>query len=182
MPYGAESRVRRRIATMLSPEQAVILLAEDRHDDVMLIKRALAKANVRNPVFVVSDGEEALSYLDGAGKYGNRAEYPLPDLMLLDLKMPKVDGFEVLRYLRSQPGFKSLRIIVLTSSEEIFDVNRAYDLGANSFLVKPLEFENFAALMRTMAKFWFQHSTNPSSDRPSGNGRKNGYHVEGHGN
>jgi CheY-like chemotaxis protein len=148
------------------PETAVILLVEDREDDVMLVRRALERAQITNPLFVVRDGEAAIAYLDGVGKFANRDEYPLPDLMLLDIKMPKVDGYEVLRYIRSHATFKSLRVIVLTSSEDIYDVNKAYDLGANSFLVKPLEFENYAALMRTMSTFWLQQSRNPVSTRP----------------
>src|SRR5258705_12172576 len=116
-------------------EHAVILLAEDREDDILLVQRAFAKGEIANPLFVVRDGDEAICYLSGIGKYGNRAEYPLPDLLLLDLKMPRTDGFEVLRWVRQQPGLSALRIVVLTSSENIRDVNQAYRLGANSFLV-----------------------------------------------
>src|SRR4030081_1713917 len=124
-------------------DHAVILLVEDRPDDVVLIRRAFLKGNIINPLFVVYDGEEAIAYLSGEGKYANREEYPLPDLLLLDLKMPQKDGFEVLQWIRDQPGLKSLRVVVLTSSEDLHEVNHAYELGANSFLVKPLEFENF---------------------------------------
>src|SRR5438105_2858307 len=118
-------------------EYAVILVAEDREDDIILIRRAFARARVVNPIHVVRDGEEALAYLKGEGKYGNRREYPLPELLLLDLKMPRMDGFEVLRWVRSQPDLRLLRVVVLTSSEDVRDVNLAYQLGANSFLVKP---------------------------------------------
>src|SRR2546430_6628066 len=110
---------------MTLPEQAVILLVDDRDDDVFLVQRALSRAGVANPFFVVRDGEEAMAYLEGFGKYANRDEYPLPDIMLLDLKMPKMDGFEVLRTIRRHPDFKALRVIVLTSSEDIYDVNNA---------------------------------------------------------
>src|SRR5213082_2211731 len=147
--------------SMVLPEQAVILLVEDRTDDVLLIQRALARAGVKNPFFVLRDGEEALAYLHGTGKYADRDEYPLPDIMLLDLKMPKMDGFEVLQHVRQHKNFRALRIIVLTSSEDIFDVNKAYELGANSFLVKPLEFENFAGLMRTLNYFWLKRNAMP---------------------
>src|SRR4051812_5214500 len=129
------------------PDNAVILLAEDLPNDVLLIRRALENAGVKNPFFVVADGEECLAYLNGVGKYANRDEYPLPDILLLDLKMPRMDGFEVLKEVRKSTTFSGLRIIVLTSSEDIQDVNRAYDLGANSFLVKPLEFETFPSMM-----------------------------------
>jgi CheY-like chemotaxis protein len=151
---------------MTLPEQAVILLAEDLPDDVVLIRRALDQAGVKNPFFVVRDGGECLAYLNGDGKYSNRAEYPLPDLLLLDLKMPKMDGFEVLQEVRNSKTFSALRIIVLTSSEDIKDVNRAYELGANSFLVKPLEFDNFRSLMRTLSRFWLYTSRTPFLQRP----------------
>ena len=120
------------------------------------------------------DGEEALSYLDGTGKYSNRDEYPLPDIMLLDLKMPRMDGFEALSEIRRRSELKTLRIIVLTSSEEVYDVNKAYDLGANSFLVKPHDFENFTTMMRTLAAFWLQQSTRASVTRPRGKGQDPG--------
>src|SRR5437879_5785292 len=147
---------------MILPEQAVILLVEDRDDDVYLVRRALDRAKVPNPFFVVRDGEEAVGYLEGTGKYHNRDEYPVPDIVLLDLKLPRMDGYEVLRYIRSKPELRSLRIIVLTSSEDLADVNKAYDLGANSFLVKPLEFDNYTAMMRTLSSFWLHYSRAPA--------------------
>jgi CheY-like chemotaxis protein len=146
-------------------EQAVILLAEDREDDIILIKRAFAKGELRNPLFVVRDGEEAISYLSGTGKYSNRAEYPLPDLLLLDLKMPRVDGFEVLKWVRQQPGFSALRVVVLTASDQIRDVNTAYRLGANSFLVKPTDFENVVEMAKTLRSYWLQMSKAPDISR-----------------
>ena len=157
---------------MVLPEQAVILLVEDRDDDVYLVRHALAKARVYNPFFVVTDGEQAIAYLEGRDKYANREEYPPPDIMLLDLKMPRMDGFEVLQYVRSRDDFKALRIIALTSSEDLFDVNKAYEMGANSFLVKPLEFENYSAMMRTLASFWLHHSRTPTLERFSRRGQE----------
>src|SRR5437868_2030655 len=97
------------------PDQALILLVEDKEDDIVLIRRALAKAGVVNPLQVVRDGDEAIEYLAGERKYRNREEYPLPQLVLLDLKLPGMDGFEVLRWIRGQPGLSSLRVVVLTS-------------------------------------------------------------------
>ena len=155
------------------PDHLIILIVEDRKDDVILIRRAFLQAKVANPVHIVSDGEEAMSYLEGVGQYRDRAQFPLPDLVLLDLKMPKVDGFELLRWIRSQPNLKALRVVVLTSSEDIYDINKAYELGANSFLVKPHEFINFTAMMRTLGSFWLKYSASPkleigdpSSTRP----------------
>src|SRR5262245_6778938 len=105
------------------PEQAVILLVEDREDDILLVRKSFEKGGINNPFQVVRDGEEAIQYLAGEGRYSNRAEYPLPDLILLDLKMPRVDGFEVLMWIRRQPGFGSIPVVVLTSSDAIRDVN-----------------------------------------------------------
>jgi len=150
-------------------EHAVILLAEDEEDYVLLIRRAFAQAKIPNPMHVVWNGQEAIAYLKGEGKYANREEYPLPDLFLLDLKMPRVNGFEVLKWVRSQPGLAPLRVLVLTSSEEIRDVNEAYKLGANSFLVKPLDFQDFAQLSRLIQEFWLKASKAPETSRPPKN-------------
>ena len=149
----------------MAHEQAVILLVEDREDDIVLVKRAFAKGDIQNPLFVVRDGEEAISYFSGIGKFGNRAEYPLPDLLLLDLKMPRLDGFEVLRWIRQQPGFNALRVVVLTASDQIRDVNSAYRLGANSFMVKPTDFENVVEMARTLRSYWLQMSKAPELSR-----------------
>jgi len=146
-------------------DEAVILLVEDRGDDILLIQKAFTKAEVPNPMMVVRDGEEAIAYLAGEGKFANRAEYPLPWLVLLDLKMPRVDGFEVLRWIRKQPGFSSTIVIVLTSSQEIRDVNRAYQLGANSFMVKPLEFENAVSVSKMIQQYWLMHNRFPETKR-----------------
>lgn len=146
-------------------EHAVILLAEDEEDHVLLIRRAFAQANIPNPLHVVWNGQEAIAYLKGEGKYANREEYPLPDLFLLDLKMPRVNGFEVLQWLRSQPGLAPLRVLVLTSSDAIRDVNEAYKLGANSFLVKPIDFQDFTQLSRLINDFWLKASKTPETFR-----------------
>ena len=145
-----------------APHDAVILLVEDWEPDVALVKRAFESAQIGNPLYVVRDGEEAISYLAGLGKFADRSKYPFPDLLLLDLKLPKMDGFEVLKWIRAQPGGKRLLVIVLTSSQDVYHVNKAYQLGANSFLVKPGELENYAALARTMARFWFDFEQRPN--------------------
>ena len=146
-------------------DQALILLVEDRDDDILLIRKAFERTSTNNPLQVVRDGEEAISYLAGEGKFSNRAEYPLPWLILLDLKMPRVDGFEVLKWIRKQPGFSSLIVVVLTSSEQIRDVNRAYQLGANSFMVKPLDFQNIVEMSRVIQQYWLQHNQFPEVER-----------------
>lgn len=147
-------------------DRGVILLAEDTEDDVLLIKRAFARGGVRQPIYVVHDGEEAIWYLKGEGKFSNRDEYPLPDLLLLDLKMPIMDGFQVLRWVRQQPNLVALRILVLTSSDSLRDVNLAYKLGANSFLVKPLEFENYAQLGKLIQDYWLERDKQAEVFRP----------------
>src|SRR5438876_8076363 len=146
--------------------EAVILLAEDREDEVMLLRRAFAKANFLNPLHVVSNGEEAIAYLQGEGKYANRDEYPLPSLLLLDLKMPRKNGFEVLQWIRQQPGLSALRVVVLTASDRIQDVNQAYQLGANSFLVKPVDFPHFVEMTQALKGYWVWMSQEPDAFRP----------------
>jgi CheY-like chemotaxis protein len=148
-------------------ESQVILLADDSDDDIRLIRRAFQKANILNPLQVVRNGDEALAYLQGDGEYANRAEYPLPSLLLLDLKMPRRNGFEVLSWVRAQPGLSGLRIVVLTGSDEMRDVNLAYQLGANSFLVKPVEFERFVAILQALQGYWLWLSRAPETSRPA---------------
>ena len=141
-------------------EEPLILLVEDRDDDVVLLRRSFQKAGIANPVQVVMDGEEAIAYLSGTGKYTAREEYPLPGLVLLDLKLPKLDGFEVLRWIRTQPALCGLRVVVLSSSENIRDVNLAYALGANSFLVKPTDLKEYVELSNFLNDYWFVLSRN----------------------
>ena len=136
------------------PASQVILLAEDLDDDILLIRMALQRAGIDNPLHIVRDGEQAIHYLAGIGKYSARDVYPLPELLLLDLKMPRADGFEVLQWVRSRPALRSLIIIVLTVSEDIRDANRAYELGASSFLVKPMDFQNSTALGDLIRTHW----------------------------
>jgi len=131
-----------------------ILLIEDDANDVFLMQRALKKAEVPNPLQVVGDGDEAVEYLGGSGKFGDRAQFPLPVLVLLDLKLPRKNGIEVLEWLRRQPSLKRLPVVVLTSSKEPTDVNLAYDHGANSYLVKPLGSEALLNLVRSLQGYW----------------------------
>jgi CheY-like chemotaxis protein len=149
----------------LVSEEAVILLAEDREDDIFLIQRAFKRAHLSNPLYVVRDGDEAIEYLKGEDKFSNRVEYPLPDLMLLDLKMPRLDGFEVLKWVRANPSLNKLRIVVLTSSEIMADRNLAYQLGANSFLVKPLQFERFVEAIKMLSQYWLTLDKMPEVSR-----------------
>ena len=147
-------------------DTSVILIVEDREDDILLIRRAFDRASVPNPIQIVRDGEEAIAYLIGEGKYSNRDEYPLPVLVLLDLKLPRKDGFEVLSWLRCQPGISSLPVVVLTSSNQIRDVNRAYQLGANSFFVKELDFQGTVDLSKLLKTYWLKKTLTPETSRP----------------
>jgi|SRR6516162_780703 CheY-like chemotaxis protein len=155
-------------------DEAVILLVEDQANDYLLIRKAFDKGGIVNPLFVVTSGEEAVAYLSGEGKFRNRHEYPLPDLILLDLKMPGMDGFDVLKWVRSEPGLNTLVIVVLTSSEHVYDVNEAYKLGANSFLVKPADFENYIATCRVLKDFWLKLNKNPQAGRDKPKPEKDG--------
>jgi CheY-like chemotaxis protein len=148
-------------------EQGLILVVDDREDDILMLKRAFTKAKVLNPIQVARSGEEAIAYLKGEGRFANRTEFPLPHLLLLDLKMPGLDGFDVIRWVKSQPELKALRIVVLTSSDAIIDVNLAYQLGANSFLVKPVEFQKFVEVSQAIHGYWLWLSKAPQVERPS---------------
>ena len=148
-------------------ESAVILLAEDDEDHILLVRRAFKKARLLNPLHVVRDGEEAIAYFKGTGRYAKRVEFPLPALLLLDLKMPKKNGFEVLEWIRQEPRLRNLRVIVLTSSEDMRDVNLAYQLGANSFLVKPADFEQFVTVIQALQGYWLWMSEAPEISRPA---------------
>ncbi|HET7649749.1 MAG TPA: response regulator [Gammaproteobacteria bacterium] len=142
--------------------RTTILLAEDDQNDVMLIKRAFSKSHVINPIACVENGEEAVAYLSGQGQYADRERHPLPFMMLLDLKLPRLSGHEVLKWLREQPGLKRLPVVVLTSSREPSDINRAYEVGANSYLVKPVVFEEFSTLLKQLQVYWLMLSEHPA--------------------
>jgi CheY-like chemotaxis protein len=155
--------------------EPIILLADDSDDDVTMFRRAFRRAGFHNPVQVVADGEQAIAYLAGEGKFANRAEYPLPTFMLLDLKMPRTNGFEVLDWLRRQISLRSLIVIVLTTSDAVQDINRAYQLGANSFLTKPLHMPEFDQMIVAMHKYWTAFNRSPETQRPTRGKAKNGH-------
>ncbi len=131
-----------------------ILLVEDRADDVDLTIRALKKNKIANAVIVASDGAEALDYLFGKGQYAGRDVSKTPAVVLLDLKLPKVDGLEVLRLLRQDARLKTLPVVILTSSKEEQDVLRGYSLGANSYIRKPVDFGQFTEAVRQLGLYW----------------------------
>jgi CheY-like chemotaxis protein len=131
-------------------DQQTILLVDDSENDVTLMNIAFRKAGLNSPVQVVHNGEEAIAYLAGEGRYSDRNKFPLPTVMLLDLNMPMKDGFHVLAWLRKQSGLKRLSTIVLTASLRPEDVERAFELGAHSYLVKPAALENLVAMIRCL--------------------------------
>ncbi|MGK7952565.1 MAG: response regulator [Xenococcaceae cyanobacterium] len=138
-----------------------ILLVEDNYNDILLIKRAFRKANIQQPMNMVSDGDEAIAYLSRIGEYSNSHTYPIPKLVLLDLKLPRRSGLEVLDWIRERPKLKRLLVVVLTSSQENSDLDRAYDLGANSYLVKPINFQDLVKLIELVDAYWFKLNQHP---------------------
>ena len=138
-----------------------VLIAEDDPSDIFLLKRAFSLAQVPATLHFVRDGQEAIDYLDGDAGYKDRSAHPLPDLLLLDLKMPKLNGFDVLHWLRRQPGLKRLLVAILTSSDQPEDINRAYDLGANSYLLKPHNSTQLSELVALVKRYWLDLNQQP---------------------
>lgn len=141
-------------------ESQAFLLAEDSENDVFLMQRAFQTAGVRNPLYVVPDGEQVISFLKGEGQF-KRSEYPLPLVVLLDLNLPRKNGFEVLSWIRSQPMLRRIVVMILTSSNRSADADRAYDLGANFYLTKPGKFEDLVKLAKCLHE-WVQLNHFPS--------------------
>ena len=137
-----------------------ILLVEDEENDVFPMRRALNRAAVVNAVHVANDGREAIDYFRGAGKFANRKEFPLPCLVLLDLKLPYVMGLDVLKWIRQQPEVPTI-VILLSSSAAKADISTAYRLGANGFLVKPPEANQLRVMVEAIKDFWLTHNTAP---------------------
>ena len=143
---------------------AHILLVEDNRMDIELTLDAFRSHHLGNTIAVVTDGEEALDYVFGRGKHGDRKANPVPDLILLDLKMPKMDGFEVLRQLKAAPGVKRIPVIILTSSKEEGDRAMSYDCGANSYLVKPVSFDGFMGVVKQIEDYWVMLNVGPPKE------------------
>lgn len=142
-----------------------ILQVEDDLNDVLFLRRALKRADVPNPIQIASDGQEAIAYLQGAGKFFDRSIFPFPCLVLLDLKLPYVMGLDVLKWIRNQPG-TVLPVVVLSASAQDADIAAAYRLGANAFLRKPPEARQLEAMVKTIKDFWLTHNTLPKEPVP----------------
>jgi CheY-like chemotaxis protein len=133
-----------------------ILVAEDDPTDAYFFQRAFSRAGIEVTLHFVRDGQEVLDYLLGEGQFVDRATHPLPQLLLLDLKMPRMDGFDVLQWVRRQSRFIALQIVIFSSSEQAKDINRAYGLGANWYLIKPHSLEELNALVGRFKKYWLE--------------------------
>ncbi|PYJ01065.1 MAG: two-component system response regulator [Verrucomicrobia bacterium] len=140
----------------------LILHADDSEDDALLLRTAFEMAGLRNRIVRVSNGQEAINYLWGIGHYSDRLLHPLPHLLLLDLKMPLVDGFDLLEWLGSVPDFKELPVIMLSSSEDPSNIEKARALGARDYLVKPAKLEDLVELVRNLHATWLCKDLQPA--------------------
>lgn len=136
-------------------EAFTVLLVEDDLNDIFLVKRAFKKALLRNPLQVVTDGQEAIHYLQGEAKYADRDAYPLPTLIVMDIKMPLKSGFEVLEWVKTaEPPLRRIPVVIVSSSDNPADINRAYELGANAYMVKPVDFRAVEQLFESITHYW----------------------------
>lgn len=131
-----------------------VLIAEDNPNDVELLRLALKKAGVEHPLRIVGDGQEAVDYLAGRGKFADRSAYPFPDVILLDIKMPKMSGLEVLQWVKAHPECAVIPTVIFTASSQESDIKDAYQLGANGYLVKPSTFDELVRRIKLMFEFW----------------------------
>ncbi|WP_043341972.1 response regulator [Belnapia moabensis] len=140
-----------------------VLLVEDNEDDILFVQRAFRRAKLSNALPVVEDGDAAVAYLSGQGEYADRDRHPMPTLILLDIKLPRRSGLEVLEWLRAQAGLRRIPVVMLTSSRESADVDRAFDLGASGYLVKPVDFNGLLEMVKTIGMYWMVMSELPSA-------------------
>ena len=152
----------RRGRRLTAPRE--LLLAEDNSTDVLLVQRAVRRMSIEARLHVVRDGEEVIAYLRGSDGYADRMRHPLPGVLLLDLKLPRQSGFDVLSWIRGQTVLRRLPVVVLTSSRQTPDVNRAFDLGANSYLVKPVDALALADMMQAVGTYWLGRNEYPEVD------------------
>ena len=147
---------------MENKDTLVILMADDDEDDILLTRKALQKGKLLNPLHTVRDGEELLDYLLRRGDYTEEAQAPRPGVILLDLNMPRKDGREALKEIKTHADLKDIPIVVFTTSKAEEDIYRSYKLGVNSFITKPVTFENLIEVMQMLGKYWFEIVTLPS--------------------
>jgi CheY-like chemotaxis protein len=154
---------------MTKNEGVLILMADDDDDDFLLTQKALKESKLLNQLCRVKDGEELIDYLKGRGAYAERDEYRRPGVILLDLNMPRKDGREALREIKSDPELAGIPIVIFTTSKAEEDIYRSYQLGVNSFITKPVTFENLIQVMKTLGEYWFEivelpHNSNGNSN------------------
>jgi CheY-like chemotaxis protein len=159
VPFG--SNFRPQIERNLSMTQNILLHVEDDPNDVLLLQRAFRKANAALAIHAVTDGDKAVAYLSGAEEFADREKYPLPSVVLLDLKMPRKSGLEVLQWIRADQALRRAIVIIFTSSKHDDDVNKAYEIGANSYLVKPVGFDMLVDLAKTIQQYWINTNERP---------------------
>jgi CheY-like chemotaxis protein len=138
-----------------------ILIVDDDENDIFFVKRAFTEINVHCTFQMLKNGQEVVDYLLGFGHFANREIYPLPMMILMDLKMPVMDGFEVLSWLRGRPGLKVIPTIVFSSSDLPTDITRAYELGANSFMTKSVTYDGLLLKLQTLSRYWLEHCKHP---------------------
>ncbi len=152
----------------MSERHAGILLVEDNPNDAELTLHAMKRNRIANPIQVVRDGEEALDYLFGTGAFAGRDVFERPKVVLLDLKLPKVNGHEVLQRIRGDARTRTIPVVVLTSSRQEQDIVRSYDLGVNSYIVKPVDFDQFTEAVRNLGLYWLLLNESPEGTDPTG--------------
>jgi len=145
--------------------EKVILLVEDNPDDIVLTLRAFKKCNVQNRVITIEDGQEALDYFLCKGRFEGKDSQDLPSVVLLDINLPKINGFEVLKAIRENKSTKLLPVVILTSSKEEQDIVNGYSLGANSYIRKPVDFNNFFEAVQTLGLYWLLINECPNSSK-----------------
>jgi CheY-like chemotaxis protein len=139
-----------------------VLLVEDDLDDIFMVQRAFKKAHIPNPLQIVTDGEQATAYLHGEGKYADRQLHPLPHLIVMDIKMPRRNGFEMLEWIKNDSHLRRIPVVIVSSSDEPSDINRAYELGANAYMVKPMDFRAVETLFQSITRYWGVECAKPS--------------------
>ncbi len=139
---------------MIKKEPFVVLMAEDNPHDIVATKRAWKKNNILNPLYIVKDGEECLDYLHQRGQYSDPESAPRPGVVLLDIKMPRIDGLAVLKHIREDENLHRLPVVILTTSKQEEDRIKSYELGANAYITKPVGFQNFSEAVKTINLFW----------------------------
>ena len=146
----------------LNGREPVILLVDDSESDIELLRQAFARAGMQRPLQVVQDGVDAMSYLLGRGEFADRDVHPMPSVLIIDVNMPRLNGLELLTWLRTQPEFSHLMVIVLTGDSRMEAINHAYHLGANSYLIKPTRHEQLLDLIQCFFRYWMVHNHLPS--------------------